>query len=67
VALGGTEPSIQRVRVADHHVETITSLKDFIRVLNFGKPQLRVAPDGYPALTRDTDPQQIYALSVRWP
>jgi WD40 repeat protein len=67
VSVEGTEPSIQRVRVADHHIETIIDLKDFIRVLNFGLPQLRVAPDGSPLLTRDTDPQQIYALNVRWP
>jgi DNA-binding beta-propeller fold protein YncE len=67
LAAGGPEPSIQRVRVADRHVETITSLKDFNRVLNFGLPQLRVAPDGSPTLTRDVDPQQIYALTIRWP
>jgi hypothetical protein len=66
-AAGGPEPSIQRVRVADRHVETITSLKDFNRILNFGNPQLRVAPDGSPTLTRDIDPEQIYALTVRWP
>jgi serine/threonine protein kinase len=66
-ASGGAEPSIQRIRVADRHVETITSLKDFPRVMNFGLPQLRVAPDGSPTLTRDVDPQQIYALNIRWP
>jgi hypothetical protein len=66
-ASGGAEPRIQRIRVADHHIETITSLKDFTRLLNFGLPQLRVAPDGSPTLTRDADPQQIYALNVRWP
>jgi Tol biopolymer transport system component len=66
-ASGGAEPSVQRIRVADRHIETITSLKDFIRVSNFGFPQLRVAPDGSPMLTRDLDSQQIYALNVRWP
>jgi hypothetical protein len=67
IAAGGAESRIQRVRVADHHIETITSLKDFTRVSNFGFPQLRVAPDGSPTLTRDVDPAQIYALNVRWP
>jgi serine/threonine protein kinase/Tol biopolymer transport system component len=66
-AAGGPESSVQRIRVADRHVETITSLKDFPRVMNFGLPQLRVAPDGSPTLTRDVDPQQVYALNVRWP
>jgi Tol biopolymer transport system component/predicted Ser/Thr protein kinase len=66
-AVGGLEPSIRRVRVVDHHVKTITSLKDFNRIVNFGNSQLRVAPDGSPTLTRDVDPEQIYALTVRWP
>ena len=66
-ATGGTEPSVRRIRVADHQIETITSLKDFVRVLNFGLTQLRVAPDGSPTLTRAMDTQEIYALSVRWP
>jgi DNA-binding beta-propeller fold protein YncE len=63
----GAEPTVQRVRVADHHVEVIASLKEFSRVLNFGWPQLRVAPDGSPTLTRDVDLGQIYALNVKLP
>jgi DNA-binding winged helix-turn-helix (wHTH) protein/WD40 repeat protein len=66
-AAGGSEASIQRIRVADRHVETITSLKDFTRVANFGSHQLRVAPDGSPTLTRAVDSEEIYALNVRWP
>ncbi len=67
VATADTEPSLQRIRVADRHVETITSLKGFTRVMNFGWTQLRVAPDGSPTLTRSVDSQEIYALNVRWP
>jgi hypothetical protein len=48
-------------------METVTSLKDFARVLNFGLTQFRVAPDGSPILTRAADSQEIYALNVRWP
>jgi Tol biopolymer transport system component len=66
-ASGGAEPSVQRIRVADRQVETITSLKDFTRVMNFEWTQLRVAPDGSPTLTRSLDSQEIYALNVRWP
>jgi eukaryotic-like serine/threonine-protein kinase len=66
-AAGGPEASIQRIRVADRHIETISSLKDFTRVANFGAPQLRVAPDGSPTLTRAVDSEEIFALEVRWP
>ncbi len=65
IATGGTEPSIQRVRVSDRQVETIVSLKDFAGVSNFGWTQLRVAPDGSPVLTRALDTEEIYALQVR--
>jgi hypothetical protein len=65
-AAGGTEESIQRVRIADHHVETVTSLKDFTRALN-PYIQLRMTADGSPSLTRALDSEEIYALNVRWP
>lgn len=64
---GGAEPMAMRVRIADHQIETITSLKDLHRVLNFGNTQINVAPDGSPVFTRDTGYQDIYALNVRWP
>jgi DNA-binding winged helix-turn-helix (wHTH) protein/Tol biopolymer transport system component len=66
-AAGGTEASIQRIRIADRHVETVTSLKDFTRVSNYEGPQLRMAADGSPSLTRAIDNEEIYALNVRWP
>jgi DNA-binding winged helix-turn-helix (wHTH) protein len=66
-AAGGQEATIQRVRVADRHVEMVTSLKNFTRVANFGSPQLRIAADGSPTLTRAVDSEEIYALNVRWP
>ena len=64
---GGADPMAMRVRIADHQIETITSLKDFHRVVNFGNTQINVAPDGSPVFTRDTGYQEIYALNVRWP
>jgi hypothetical protein len=66
-AAGGAEPTIQRIRVADRKVETVTSLKDFTRVANFGAPQLRMAEDGSPTLTRAVDTEEIYALNMLWP
>jgi Tol biopolymer transport system component len=62
---GGAEPKAMRVRIADHQVETITSLKGFYRVVNYGNTQINVAPDGSPIFTRDTGYQEIYALNVR--
>ena len=67
VATGGTEPTIQRIRVSDRQVETIVSLKDFAELANYGWTQLRVAPDGSPTLTRALDTQEIYALQLRSP
>jgi len=67
---GGPEPMAQRLRFADHQIETITSLKDLRRVLDsmeMGRTQINVAPDGSPIFTRDIGTQEIYALTVRWP
>ena len=66
-ATGGAEPKVMRLRVADHQIETITSLKDLHRAVNFGDSQMNVAPDGSPIFTRDTGYQEIYALNVKWP
>jgi Tol biopolymer transport system component len=64
---GGAEPKAERIRFADQRVETITSLKDFHRVVNDDNTQIDVAPDGSPIFTRDTGYQEIYALKIRWP
>ena len=63
----GAEPEAMRLRLADHQVETITSLKDLHRVVNYGSTQINVAPDGSPIFTRDTGYQEIYALNIKWP
>jgi eukaryotic-like serine/threonine-protein kinase len=64
---GGVEPKVLRYRFADHQIETMTSLKDLRRIVNFGYTQINVAPDGSPIFTRDTGYQEIYALNIRWP
>ncbi len=65
---GGSEPQALRVRLADHKVETITSLKDLPRAIGAdGNTQINVAPDGSPVFTRDIGTQEIYALTVKWP
>jgi hypothetical protein len=57
-----------RVRLADHKVETISSLKNLSRATVGGQiTQVSVAPDGSPVFTRDIGTQEIYALTVKWP
>lgn len=64
---GGTDPEAFRLRVADHHVERITSLKNLRRVVDTVGTQISVAPEGSPVFTRDIGTQEIYALTVKWP
>jgi len=65
---GGAEPKAMRIRLADHKVETIASLKDLRRALGpDGNTQISVAPDGSAIFTRDVGTQEIYALTLKWP
>jgi hypothetical protein len=63
----GADPRVERIRFSDQRSETIASLKDLHRALNYGFTGLNVAPDGSPLFTRDTGYQEIYALNIRWP
>src|SRR5271165_4899206 len=65
---GGAEPQVLRVRLADHKVEALASLKDLSRATyGGGQTQISVAPDGSAVFTRDIGTQEIYALTIRWP
>jgi WD40 repeat protein len=65
---GGAEPEALRIRLADHKVETITSLKDLPRALDpGGNTQISVAPDGSAIFTRDVGTQEVYALTLKRP
>jgi eukaryotic-like serine/threonine-protein kinase len=65
---GGAEPMASRIRLADHQVETITSLKGLPRGTGpGGNTEISVAPDGSAVFTRNTGTQEIYALTVKWP
>jgi tricorn protease-like protein len=66
---GGPDQKVQRLRLADHQVETIATLKDLHRVEDSVEngTQISVAPDGSPVFTRDIATQEIYALTVKWP
>jgi Tol biopolymer transport system component len=64
---GGAEPKALRIRLADHNVETIASLKDLRRARGPGRnTQISVAPDGSAIFTRDIGTQEIYALTLKW-
>ena len=64
----GNDPKAERIRIADHSVETITSLKNF---RNTSAPvegiDTGIAPDGSLLLTRDVGTQEVYSLTVKWP
>jgi hypothetical protein len=66
---GGSDPKAQRLRIADRHIETLVSLKDFRRVVDAVETitQISVAPDDSPVFTRDIGTQEVYALTVKWP
>jgi WD40 repeat protein len=65
---GGAEPKAMRIRLADHNVETIASLKELrLAVGPDGNTQISVAPDGSAIFTRDVGTQEIYALTMKWP
>ncbi|HLH07460.1 MAG TPA: hypothetical protein VKW78_09495 [Terriglobales bacterium] len=56
--------AVVRVRVADHKLEQIANLKNFILTGRFGGG-LSLAPDDSPLLLRDTGTQDVYALDWR--
>jgi|HubBroStandDraft_4_1064222.scaffolds.fasta_scaffold00520_9 hypothetical protein len=65
---GGADPQALRVRLADHKIETIASLKDLPRATGpDGNTQISVSADDSAVFTRDIGTQEIYALTVKWP
>ena len=54
-------PSVMRVHIGDHKVETVADLKHF-RQAGYWSVWLGMAPDDSPLLLRDTGTQEVYAL-----
>jgi eukaryotic-like serine/threonine-protein kinase len=54
-------PSVMRVHISDHKIETVADLKHF-RQAGYWSVWLGMAPDDSPLLLRDTGTQEIYAL-----
>jgi eukaryotic-like serine/threonine-protein kinase len=62
-----TDPAIYRVRLADHKLERVASLKDFRRVVTPWISWSGLTPDGSPLLMRDIGTQEVYALDFEAP
>jgi WD40 repeat protein len=61
------DPAIYRVRIADHKLERLASLKEFRRVVTPVIPWTGFTPEGDPLLMRDTGTQEVYALDFETP
>ena len=54
-------PSVMRVHISDHKVETVADLRHF-RQAGYWSVWLGLGPDDSPLLLRDTGTQEVYAL-----
>ena len=61
------DPAIYRVRVADHKLERLASLKEFRRVVTPVIPWTGFTPEGDPLLMQDAGTQEVYALDFETP
>ena len=57
-----TDPAIYRLRLSDHSIDRIASLKDVRRSLNMMGLWMGLTPNGDPMVLRDTSIEEIYAL-----
>jgi len=60
-------PALFRLRMADHKIEQVTSLKNFRRVVWGHLPWFSLTPEGEPLLMRDIGTQEVYALDFEVP
>jgi len=61
------EPALLRVRLSDHKVETVLSLKNIRRAASPPSVWSGIDTDGSPLIVRDIGSQEIYALEVEFP
>ena len=64
---GSVEPGVKRVRIADHKVELVASLKELRLVQTYFGSWFGLAPDDSPLVLRDVGIQDIYALRLQTP
>jgi hypothetical protein len=63
----GKDAGFYRVRISDHNVERIISLKDVRRASWLFGSWGGLSPDDSPLLLRDVSTQEIYALDLQFP
>jgi Tol biopolymer transport system component len=63
----GSDPALYRVRVSDHKLEKIVSLKGFRLTIGAVGTWCGLAPDDSPLVLRDVRSQEIYALDLQLP
>jgi Tol biopolymer transport system component len=62
-----TDPAVYRLRIADHKVEHVASLKNLRRALWGNLPWFGLTPNGDPLVMRDVGSQEVYALDFEEP
>jgi Tol biopolymer transport system component len=61
------EPAINRIRISNHQMQRVASLKGLRRVVTPWVSWSGLTPDGSPLLMRDTGTQEVYALDFEAP
>jgi eukaryotic-like serine/threonine-protein kinase len=61
------EPALLRLRLSDHKIEHVLSLKNIRRAAGYPGVWSGIDPDGSPLIVRDIGNQEIYALDVQFP
>ena len=63
----GSDTALYRVRISDHKLEKIVSLKGIRPTIGMAGAWCGLAPDDSPLLLRDVGSQEIYALDLQLP
>jgi Tol biopolymer transport system component len=63
----GGDPALYRVRINDHKLEKIASLKGLCLAIGVWGAWCGLAPDDSPLVLRDAGSQEIYALDLQLP
>ena len=63
----GSDPALYRVRISDHKLEKIVSLKGIRLTIGVAGTWCGLAPDDSPLVLRDVGSQEIYALDLQLP
>lgn len=61
------DPAVYRLRIRDHKLEKVVSLKNFRRTRGGNGYWFDLAPDNSPLLLRNLSTEQLYELDVEWP